>query len=438
MPAKERRPHTPVAVLGAGLTGMSAALALREKGSGFRIFEKLEHPGGHAITLEDSGFRFDRTGHLLHLRDAAMREKVMGWIGDDHRVVQRKSVIWSNGVYTRYPFQANTFGLPPAVAYECVMGFIAAHFAANKLAPQNFEEFCLTHFGVGISRHFMIPYNSRLWGVHPSEITAAWCERFVPLPKLEDVIAGAVGASDRELGYNQNFVYPRLGIGELPKAMAKDLPELELGRAPTRIDATARRLNFEDGETVDYDALISTAPLPLLIDAIADAPPEVRAASAKLRCTPLYYLDVALAVPCGRPYHWIYVPEEKYPFYRVGCYSHFSEAMAPPGKACLYVELAERSPPDLGEILPRVTEGLMELGLISAPGEVAFARVRKIDYAYVIFDHAYFDAMATVKAFLEQKQIVPAGRYGNWNYSSMEDALIFGRDAAALAQELLP
>jgi protoporphyrinogen oxidase len=143
-------------------------------------------------------------------------------------------------------------------------------------------------------------------------------------------------------------------------------------------------------------------------------------------------------VPCGRPYHWIYVPEEKYPFYRVGCYSHFSEAMAPPGKACLYVELAERSPPDLGEILPRVTEGLMELGLISAPGEVAFARVRKIDYAYVIFDHAYFDALATVKAFLEQKQIVPAGRYGNWNYSSMEDALIFGRDAAALAQELLP
>ncbi len=151
--------------------------------------------------------------------------------------------------------------------------------------------------------------------------------------------------------------------GSCRRPWRKDLPELELGRAPTRIDATARRLNFEDGETVDYDALISTAPLPLLIDAIADAPPEVRAASAKLRCTPLYYLDVALAVPCGRPYHWIYVPEEKYPFYRVGCYSHFSEAMAPPGKACLYVELAERSPPDLGEILPRVTEGLMRARL---------------------------------------------------------------------------
>ena len=86
--------------------------------------------------------------------------------------------------------------------------------AQNKPEPNNFEEFCLAHFGEGISRHFMIPYNTRLWGVHPSEITADWCSRFVPLPRLEDVIAGAVGMNDRELGYNVRFVYPRLGIGE--------------------------------------------------------------------------------------------------------------------------------------------------------------------------------------------------------------------------------
>ncbi|MBK9000246.1 MAG: FAD-dependent oxidoreductase [Myxococcales bacterium] len=437
MPASRKPPHAPVAILGAGLTGMSAALSLKQAGVAFRIFERLGHPGGHAITLEDSGYRFDRTGHLLHLRDAAMREKVLAWIGDDYETVQRKSMIWSNGVYTRYPFQANTFGLPPAVAYECVMGFIQAHFAEGKSEPKNFEEFCLTHFGEGISRHFMIPYNSRLWGVHPSEITAAWCQRFVPLPKLEDVIAGAVGRSDRELGYNQSFVYPRLGIGELPSAMARELPELELSRAPERIDAHARRLCFADGETVDYDVLVSTTPLPRLVELCSDAPAEVRAAAQQLRCNPLYYLDVALAVPAGTPYHWVYVPEEKYPFYRVGCYSHFSSAMAPAGKACLYVELSDRREPDLGTLLPQVAAGLSEMGLIESAADIAFARVRKIDYAYVIFDHNYFDAVALVKTFLEQKQIIPAGRYGNWNYSSMEDALIFGRDAAEAARELL-
>ena len=193
-------PRVPVAILGAGLTGLSAAIELGERGLPYRIFEKLPTPGGHAITLEDSGFRFDRTGHLLHLKTDALRSQVLDWIGPDYLQVERRSVIWSNGVYTRYPFQANTYGLPPAVAYECLQGFIAAHFNPNKPEPKNFEEFCLTHFGAGISRHFMIPYNSRLWGVHPREITSSWCQRFVPLPRLEDVLAGAVGLNDRELG----------------------------------------------------------------------------------------------------------------------------------------------------------------------------------------------------------------------------------------------
>src|SRR5262249_47954321 len=153
---------------------------------------------------------------------------------------------WSNGALTRYPFQANTFGLPPQVAYECVYGFLKAHFANDKPAPHNFEEFCLLHFGEGISRHFMIPYNTRLWGVPPSEITVEWCSRFVPLPKLEDVVAGAVGLHDRELGYNVRFVYPRLGIGALSDGLARQVPWIELDRAPLGVDWRRRELHFEE------------------------------------------------------------------------------------------------------------------------------------------------------------------------------------------------
>src|ERR1700690_450549 len=98
--------RTPIAILGAGLTGLSAALELSARSTPHRIFEKLPVPGGHAVTVEDNGFRFDRTGHLLHLKSDALRAQVLDWIGPDHLQVQRRSVIWSNGVYTRYPFQA--------------------------------------------------------------------------------------------------------------------------------------------------------------------------------------------------------------------------------------------------------------------------------------------------------------------------------------------
>ncbi|MDI3284926.1 FAD-dependent oxidoreductase [Polyangium sp. 15x6] len=432
-----RSPRTPVAILGAGLTGMSASFHLGRAGASHRIFERLGRPGGHAITLEDEGYRFDRTGHLLHLRDPDLRALALGWIGDDWVEVERRSRIWSHGTYTRYPFQANTHGLPPEVAYECLHGFVRAYHNSDKPAPNNFEEFCLQHFGEGISKHFMIPYNTRLWGVSPREITAAWCSRFVPLPRLEDVLAGAVGLNDRELGYNARFVYPRLGIGKLAEGMAKSLPaRIELGRAPASIDFAARELHFED-ETVPYDVLVSTAPLPVLVERLAGAPRNVVEAARRLRCTHLYYLDVALDGPCGEPLHWVYVPEEKYPFYRVGCYSNFSDAMAPPGKANLYVELADRGEPDLPSLLPRVAEGLTEMRLIDSPKQIRFARVRRIDHAYVIFDHAYFESLEVVLPFLERSGIVTAGRYGGWNYSSMEDALRFGREAAAKAVSAL-
>ena len=54
----------------------------------------------------------------------------------------------------------------------------------------------------------------------------------------------------------------------------------------------------------------------------------------------------------------------------------------------------------------------------------------------MIFDHAYFASLDVVRPFLAAHGILSVGRYGGWNYSSMEDALIFGRDAARDAARL--
>lgn len=425
----------PITILGAGLTGLSAAHHL---GADYQIVEALGHVGGHAITLEEQGYRFDRTGHLLHLRDPDIKQWIAKVFPEGHlRRVDRRSLVFSHGRYTRYPYQANTFGLPPEVAFECLKGYLEAKGRTDWPEPHSFEDFCLQHFGEGFSKHFMIPYNSRLWGVHPREITAAWCSRFVPMPKLDDVLAGAVGLNDRELGYNASFLYPPTGIHELPERIAESVAPVRFNTAPTAIDWRAKELVFADGRREPYRALISSAPLKALVERLIDAPPEVRAAGAALRCSRLKYLDVATRVPAGRDLHWAYVPEERYPFYRVGVYSNFSELMAPPGRATFYVELASRDEPDPATLFPEVAEGLVAMGLVAAPDDIAFMRVRTIEFAYVIFDHRYYDSLAVIRPFLEENAIVSQGRYGGWNYSSMEDALIFGRDAAREARGIV-
>jgi protoporphyrinogen oxidase len=428
--------HYPVVVIGAGLTGMSAAVALEGLGVEHRVYEKGSFAGGLATTCVEGEWRFDHTGHLLHLRDDSWRSRILSWLDEEPLLIERRSLIFTHGSYTRYPFQANTHGLPPEIAYQCLLGFMQAKVARDRPLPRNFEEYCRYHFGDGISEYFMLPYNARLWGVPASEITTDWCDRFVPMPKLEDVAAGAVGLERPALGYNARFYYPRLGIGEVTSALGRRVRRLVLNQAPRAIDVRRRRIEFES-HSMTYDVLINTAPMPVILGLVDELPPAVDRARSALRCSHLWYLDVGLKRQPGIDAHWVYVPEAKYPFYRVGSYSRFSEALTPAGQGSLYVELASRSEPDLDRVMPEVTRGLCEMKFIAGSDDVLFARTRKIDFAYVIYDQNYAASLETIRAFLNDARIISTGRYGGWNYSAMEDALRFGEQAARVAGELL-
>jgi len=68
--------------------------------------------------------------------------------------------------------------------------------------------------------------------------------------------------------------------------------------------------------------------------------------------------------------------------------------------------------------------------MIGGAADVLFAEPRVIRNAYVLYDAHYGSARQTVVDFLTGIGVRTAGRYGNWEYSSMEDALLGGRAAA--------
>ena len=100
----------PVVILGGGLTGISTAAHLRAP---WLLFEREERLGGHARTDERDGYRFDKTGHWLHLRDPAIKQMVDELLPGQMVPIARRARIFSHGVLTRYPYQANLHGLPP-------------------------------------------------------------------------------------------------------------------------------------------------------------------------------------------------------------------------------------------------------------------------------------------------------------------------------------
>lgn len=420
-------------ILGAGLAGLAAAGRLKKNA---RILEKTSAIGGLCDTNVEGGFRFDRTGHLLHLGHPRSRRLIEKALDDEPLKLERKSRIFSHGVYTHYPFQANTFGLPRDVVAECLVGFMRARERDKRSSgePRTFADFIHRHFGEGIARHFMVPYNTKLWGVSPEEITADWCRRFVPIPTPEEVVAGAVGLVQEQMGYNANFLYPKFGIGELPAALSRQVGGIELGSSPKQIDFKGRRLYLR-GEWVSYNALISTIPLDVLVGLLGNPPPKIRNAAKRLKCSSLRYVDVALRRLAGTEYHWTYVPERKYPFYRVGCYSNFSPQMAPRGKSNLYVELAGRGPIKLDTLGPKIASGLTDMGIIDKADDIEFMRPRFLKHAYVVYDMNYEKNVPAILAWLEEHGIFSAGRYARWEYSSMEDAILQGMAAAEKVKE---
>ena len=427
----------PVVILGGGLTGISTAVHLRA-GVPWLLFEREDRLGGHARTDERDGYRFDKTGHWLHLRDAGVRQMVDELLPGQMVSIARRARIFSHGVLTRYPYQANLHGLPPDVIKECLLGVMEAKLATATATgtagdAANFEDYCLRHFGAGISKHFMIPYNEKIWGVPPREITSAWCSRFVPLPNLEQVVAGAVGAGPPEMGYNQSFLYPKSGgIETFTRALQT---RLHGGLVATRSSPDAvdwrRREVVVGGERIRYRALVATIPLPELLKRMPELPPDVERHAGNLRCTTLRYLNIGARGQPPADWHWIYVPEKRYPFYRVNVFSTAMASMAPAGCSSICVEMADRGPITDAAVRD-TTAALVAAGALGDANDVVFADPQLIEYAYVVFDQNYYEATRAIFTFLEANDIYPRGRYGAWTYNAMEDCLLAGREVAAL------
>ncbi|HZI15723.1 MAG TPA: FAD-dependent oxidoreductase [Myxococcus sp.] len=430
----------PIVILGAGLAGLSTAHFLKRP---WRLIEKSDRVGGLIKTEVIDGCYFDPTGHWLHLRDPEIQELVNTlWLPGQMVRIQRKAGIFSRGVFTRFPYQVNTHGLPPEVVSENLLGYVEAIYgekgrALREREPRNFEEFILRYMGEGFAKNFMVPYNQKLWTVHPREMSAAWVGRFVPRPTLKEVVDGALGAGSDAVGYNASFLYPREGgIESLARAMLAHLKggELSVHTEPTAIDWKAKRVTFSDGRTQAYSGLVSSISLPGLVALLArgsgGVPEAVAAAAKRLRATTVTYVAVAARGANRQPWHWIYLPEPEFHTYRIGSPSAVYAPLAPPDTSTFYVEYSHH-----GELSPSTAEkyaveDLVRSQMIHSADDVLFSQAREIPHAYVLYDEAYGPAKAEILRFLEHAGILIAGRYGQWEYSSMEDAILAGRACA--------
>ncbi len=430
-------------IIGAGLSGLSAAYHLEKRGSSdWLILERSERVGGLCRSVSSGGFTFDHAIHILYSSHPYASELIKTLLSGNMTVQKRESWVYSSGVYTPYPWQANTYGLPLDIVKECLKGVIEATYNKNgRPKPENFEQWCYATFGEGFAKHFMVPYNRKLWAVDLKEMTDAWIKDRVMTPSLDEVIDGALGRPKKDFGPNAVFWYPKEGgIEALPRGFLDhiDGKKIFFRSDVKKILWKKKSVVTGEGREFSYRRLITSVPLPCLVDALVPEPSkELKEASGRLRYNTVYALNLAVKRDKLSDYHWVYFPEERYIFHRISFPKNFSPSMVPDGWSSITVEVSaskDRVLPREEELKREIIEGLREAGVLKEDDTIEVHSFLELRPAYVIYNHTHASDRNSLHSFLMENDIYPCGRFGEWEYLNMDHSILSGRSCVERVQ----
>lgn len=417
-------------IIGAGLAGLSTAYHF--KNNNYIIFEKDDKVGGLCKSIQKEGFTFDYTGHLLHIQNDYTLKLAKKLLNNNLFKQKRKSAILFDNKIIPYPFQLNLYNLSAIQKKECIMGAIKAKYEYD-IKPSTFKEWILKSLGTGIAKYFMFPYNEKLWGITTDKITTEWISGFVPEPNLEEIIEGALTEKIEEIGYNAEFWYPTNGgIEKLPLAFANHVNNINLNTEVKRINISKNSLITAYGEEFKYNNLVSSMPLTGLINIIDDIPEEIINASKDLKANSVIGVCLGVDRPNISDKHWLYVPEKDKIFYRIGFPSNLSDKMAPRGTSSICAEISYLGKMKFTkeELIQKVINDLIKCNILKKDDKILFKDVLELKYAYVIYDKNRTKNFNKIKNYLESNNIYLVGRYGLWEYSTMEQAILQGKSIA--------
>ncbi|MCC7565242.1 MAG: FAD-dependent oxidoreductase [Methanomicrobiaceae archaeon] len=432
------------AIVGGGLTGVSLARFLHERGEDVVVLEREPCIGGLCRSRTEAGFTFDIGGsHIIFSRDTGVLSFMRTVLGENREERTRNTKILYKGSYVKYPFENGLFQLPKDDLFFCINEFIQNLIAVETgrvPPPRNFAEWITATFGRGIAGCYMLPYNRKIWNFPLENMSHHWVDGRIPRPPVEDIIRSAIGIETEGYTHQAVFSYPvRGGIEALIHAIAEPISRYIMTGFPvSRIREENGTFTISDGRRdVKADRLISTIPLQILLPCLENVPDNVQAACDALKYNSLcsVFIGVKGKVP---EFSWVYIPEEEAgPFNRISFPSGYSTRTAPPGHASVLAEITFNEGDAISrmqdpEIIDHVMQALEKIGIIPDRNAVVYTGVERQKFAYVVYDLDYRKNIEIVREFCSERKISLVGRFAQFEYLNMDGCIRSAMDFAGL------
>jgi protoporphyrinogen oxidase len=418
-------------IVGAGPSGLALASCCPGK---TRIIEQGTEVGGLCRSFSFGGGIFDIGGHSFHTpypEVARLVEDVMGKPLEEQR---RDAQVFFGGSLINYPFQQHVDQIADVgIAQECQNALPA------ELPPssdcEDFEVWILRRFGSGVARHFMLPYNRKLWARDLHRMSCEWVgERIVGGNNALSTAA----KRDRSPLTTQSMVgYPADGgFGEIFRAMAARAGPIEFGHRLASVDPKSKTARTASGRIFAWDRLVSTIPLPILLECISDCPSELRTVAQRLEAVSLKVVMIAAEKMPGERPQRLYIADPDVPAHKIAFNHQSSSALRQEPREAIMCEVSysPHKPPPCDDELEQIMVGWLVTQQLIRPDERAIeVRTLDVPFAYPVPTRERSGIVEEIRAYLAEYGIFSIGRFGGWNYAN-SDACI--NEAMTLAGQL--
>lgn len=423
-----------IIILGAGPTGLGAAYRLQELGyRNWAIYEKNSFVGGLAAShVDPCGFTWDIGGHVIFSHFKYFDSLMDKLLSNDFLKHQRYCHILMQDRFIPYPFQDNIRYLPPTMLRDCLMPLLECKQTEKK--PANFYEWIHHIFGKGIAKHFMLPYNRKVWATPLELMDWNWIGERVSVIDVKQVVENIIFKKDtKQWGPNSTFSFPTHGgTGGLFSAFIPYIKEhLNVGISAERVDVKKKKIMFSNGTTDVYDTIINTTPLDTLPNLLQGMQKGMVDSVKKLEHNSGLIVGVGINRPLKDQRCWLYFPEDKLPFYRVTFFSRYSPNNVPAegqGSYLCEVNYSKYDTVSKDTIIDDVVEGLRKADFIKDDDEIISTYVMDVPHSYPIPTVGRDKILNEVQPYLEAMDIYSRGRFGAWKYETgnMDHSVMMG------------
>lgn len=419
-----------IVVVGAGMSGLAAALLLSRRGHAVRVWERAEKPGGLAGTETFRGVPCDLGSHRLHpdaLSEPLLRE-MLG--GHDFLDRPRRGALVLGGRHVRYPPDAISLAraLGPTATASMALGLLAR--PKRRAAYRGWEEdrrgaeedvgfaqFVSERVGTPALDAFYRPYAEKVWGLSAEELSQTVAKKRFSGAGPWSAVRGAarrVGAGLRGQGHEaqQRYAYPRAGMGSIVEFLRDELARrdvrIELGR-PFDVDQRDERTVLYSGNLTD---LVST----------------------DLEHRGVYLVYLALPVAQLAQTETYYSHDPKYFFSRVSELGNYSPDLKNPGETILCVEIPEGAwgrgvAFHEGGMLRELCRQLEHAGIVPPGVSPLEVRQRFVPRVYPLYRRGWFaEWKATLARVGELGNVFPFGRQALFLHCNLDHCANIARD----------